>query len=834
MKLLINDNWKLLYRSMDAAGDDIADVESSTDFISAGCLPCDVRMPLIEHGIIKDPIVADYSFESEWVEEKSWWFTNTFVLASQDITANGIRLVIESLDLCADIFVNGKHVGIHNSCHYPFEKEIMYVAKEGTNRLTIRLTAGHEKVSAEDANRVNSFVATEQSASRGMRGDARRVFLRKPQYVFGWDWASRVVSVGIMKDVYININRGFSVTDVHPVTVAVDANKASMRFNVNFEYFEPIATADAVVRLDMSYKGKSILSLSKEVLAQPGANHVSFEAEISNPQLWWSNGAGDQPLYMLSATIINNEKLYLGEPIQVGLRTVSLNTEKRKDNRRMFSLQINGIDIFCKGANWIPADSIYARTSPEKYEVLIKEARECNFNMLRVWGGGLYEPDLFYDLCDRYGILVWQDFMFACGLYPDDAPGFTQLVEKEVDYQTTRLRHHPCIVLWCGNNEIQYLYEDACLNNPKQGIFTGMDIFNKVIPKVMQANCAEIPYWRSSPFGGGKPNDDEIGNKHFWSDCTMNPEMIKRITPEEYDKIRSSFVTEYGYIGPCSDATIQKYYGDNEIAHGDVIWNLHNNTFEKETVSAGIMKHYADPDTLELPDYLQYARLVQGLMYSYSLESIRFFEYSGGSLFWMYNDAWGEVGWSIVDYYLDRKPSYYHVKRAYAPVKLILRIDDKSEVVHVMGVNDTPHALNHEIEYGYVGFDGVYDRAKKAVTISPFTKSIIFSFAMPRHDLRAGVVYTKADGIPLAILRTNDYKGYKERESEINIEHIKEDDGNYHITVKSTGYCHAVHFTPYMELSDEYFDMLPGETRTLIAYDAVDCVKKEEICAVKI
>jgi len=311
----------------------------------------------------------------------------------------------------------------------------------------------------------------------------------------------------------------------------------------------------------------------------------------------------------------------------------------------------------------------------------------------------------------------------------------------------------------------------------------------------------------------------------------MNEDMAKRITPEEYDKVTSKFVTEYGYIGPCSDETIQKYYGCNPVVRNDRIWNLHNNTFEKATVPEGIRKHYADPDKLDLKDYLHYARLVQGLMYAYSLESIRFYEHCAGSLFWMYNDTWGEVGWTIIDYYLDRKPSYYYVKRAFSPVKLILRASAGGKTVRVMGVNDTPNPAALDMEYGYAGFDGKYNSSRTDITLAPFTKGIVFEFPLPEEDLGKGVVFARAEGTPPALLRAGDFKDYQLAGSELSVEKIEVQGDDYAVTIKSAGYAHAVSFglKANIRLSDEYFDMLPGEIRTVTIFNAADKVGADEI-----
>jgi beta-mannosidase len=449
--------------------------------------------------------------------------------------------------------------------------------------------------------------------------------------------------------------------------------------------------------------------------------------------------------------------------------------------------------------------------------------------MLRVWGGGLYERDEFYNFCDGMGILLWHDFMFGCSLYPDDQEWYLELVRKEIDYQTKRLRHHPSLALWCGNNENPMIFENYLKADAKNRFSGGLRIYNEIIPSLIRANCPEIPYWPSSPYGGKAPNDNEVGDRHHWGDCTMNPDMEKRITPEAYDLVTSRFITEYGYIGPCSEATIKKYYGKNPVVHNDKIWNLHNNTFEKATVPEGIRKHYIDPEGLELKDYLRYARLVQGLMYSYSLEAIRFYPKNDGALFWMYNDTWGEVGWTIIDYYLDRKPSYYYVKRAFAPVKFILRaVKDK---VRVMGINDTPKEKSADLEYGYAGFDGKFDKSKKAVTLPAFSKGIVLEFPKPRGDVKKGVIYTRAKDAPLAILRTGPFRNYAAAGSTVTVAKFEIKGKDVQVTLQSSGYSHAVSLglKSDIHLDDEYFDMLPGDVHTVTIRDAAGKVEKSDI-----
>jgi beta-mannosidase len=826
MKLSLNDGWKLLYRNLSAGEDQVQDIIKAEDYIEAGNLPCDAHAPLIKAGIIKDPVEADYSYSCEWMEEKSWWYKQDFDLTENELNCRSVRLVLESLDLYANVFINGMHAGTHQSCHYPFITNISKYLKTGRNSLLIRLIMGNKEIAEGDYDYLAQYISTESGSGRGDRGEKARAFLRKPQYVYGWDWGPRVGTVGIMKNAWIDFIGDLTVNRLHPVTVEASCKMARLRIEAEFQNFLPVSTKEVYLTLEVKYEGEKVYTESRNVLAFSGINFVNFDATIPNAKLWWPNGAGEQPLYTAELTINGEGSSAKSDPVRFGIRTVELTLTKYGENDRRFAFKVNGVHIYCKGGNWIPADSVYARVSCEKYHSLISEAKKCNFNMLRIWGGGIYERDEFYDYCDEMGILLWHDFMFACSAYPDDQKWYTELVRQEVEYQIKRLSHHPCIALWCGNNENQWLYADYF---KKDG--SGLVIYNEIIPSLVRANCPEIPYWPSSPYGGKEPNDNEIGDRHHWNDCTMHPNMESRITPEEYDKVTSRFVSEYGYIGPCSDATIKRYYDGNPVVHNDRIWNLHNNTFEKATVPEGIRKHYADHETLELKDYLMYARLVQGLMYYYSLEAIRFYPKNDGALFWMYNDTWGEVGWSIIDYYLDRKPSWYFVKRAFAPVKIILRLSADRKNVCVMGVNDTSEEKKIETEYGYVSFSGEYKIAKKTVTFPAFKRSVVFEFEKPANDTKKGLIFVRGDGFPLAVLRTGTFREYAPADSRLSLVNIEERGRDIAVTLKSSGYCHAVSLglDADFHLDDDYFDMLPGDIRTVIVEDAAGKLNSENI-----
>ncbi|MDD5603257.1 MAG: hypothetical protein PHG48_04120, partial [Eubacteriales bacterium] len=593
-----------------------------------------------------------------------------------------------------------------------------------------------------------------------------------------------------------------------------------------------------------------------------------------------------------------------------GIRSIRIDqSEAANKGERLFAVTVNGVRAFCKGANWIPADSLYARVTDGKYTCLIREAAEAGFNMLRIWGGGLYERDIFYDMCDRYGILVWHDMMFGCAEYPDDCPWFMSEVEKEIDYQTKRLRNHPSIALWCGNNENQMFYYKRKSAPGKAGYF-GAKIYDSIAPAYVEKNCPQIPYWNSSPYGGNDPNSKEVGDRHHWGDCMMNPDMMKRIRPEEYDKACAKFVSEYGYVGPLKKQSVLKYLDGAPFEIQGKVWQHHNNTFEKDTVLAGIAHHYGDvifesgstdkaqnscaaanagDRRIDINKYLLYAGLCQGLMYNYSLEAFRTWPECSGGLFWMYNDCWGETGWTIIDYYLVRKISYYFVKRALAHVKLILReakceacgeaggeavsetvsetggevssevgSDDKglnsNDPVEITAINEAPQKTELDIEFGYVSFDGsVRDSEVIKATLEPHSRKVIHTFEQKGHDPVKGLFFARVCGeegesgkVPLAVLRKVTYRefemtgaagagGTAGKNSDVagalpsgclSVTKIeKSPDGKSFVTViKSNAYAHAVHFRlpDEIKLSDEYFDMLPGDERKVAVYGKYD------------
>ena len=812
MELMLNRDWKLVEAPLHWQADRLPLVLARLPEALPCSLPCDVRMPLMEAGRVGDPVVGDRYEQSRWVEQRSWWFVRDFDWDGGDW--DRVELTLDRLDFGADIALNGLPLGRHDSVHFPFVCDVRHALRPGANRLTVRLTCGLERVSDEDLASIDWAVCTEESNGCPERGDRRRAFLRKPQYTVGWDWGPRCVTCGMGSATL----RGFRRVAVRHATFATTGlreGNATVRVDAEVESLLPIATQDGDVEATLALEGRVVArAQARDALLQSGVNYFSFALAVEDARLWWPNGYGAQPLYTLTVTA------RAGGAVEtltktVGIRTLALDTARIDEDNRWFRFVVNGVPVQAKGGNWIPSDSLYQRIADGKYETLVREAAEAHFTMLRVWGGGLYEREIFYDLCDRLGILVWQDYMFGCSLVPDHREDFRTLVERELTHQTRRLTSHASLAVLCGNNENQQIFLPYGEN------LGGLWVYNQLAPAVVRRFAPHVPYWASSPYGGPDANSHDVGDRHHWGDCMMNPEMERRITPEEYDAVSSKFVSEYGYPGPCAIESIREYFGGEEIDRDGTIWDLHNNTFEKHTVAAGIAKHYTDPEGLSLADYLRYASAVQALMLGYSLEALRSHRDCWGSLFWMYNDCWGETGWTIVDYYLRRKPSYYAVRRAFAPRKLTIRAEGNE--AFVVGQNETAEPLRLTVEYGYTSFDGEERETEtREVVLPPFHKAEVLRFPLGGRDARDGLWFARAEGVETVTLHRLPRRQLGAGQGDVVVTDQRDNGADLVFTVRAQSWAHHVHFGFGGDVvtSDEYFDLLPGESRTVLAKGA--------------
>ncbi|MCC7491246.1 MAG: hypothetical protein IT204_02815 [Fimbriimonadaceae bacterium] len=767
-------------------------------------VPGDIHQGLQAAGRIADPLLGLHSHDCTWTEQRSWWFRRQFDLPAAALDAERLELTLDGLDANAQIWLNGSLVGTHPSAFRPFVADVLPLAQAGTNTLLVRLTSGVETVTEADLDAPDGVRAgTEAGNGRPERGDPRRTFVRKPQYSFGWDWSPRVATTAIAGRTTLAALRGAVLRDVRMLP-QVEGAQVAVDVTVTVDQLHYYQTAPGELTVTLTDASGEAVSATCAALLRSGLNHLTLRLPLDQPRWWWPHGYGEQHLYQVAVTLQTAAGEESWPTFGWGLRTLELLTDHR------FAVRVNGQTIWCKGANWIPADTLYARVDAAQYETLVAEAAACDFTMLRIWGGGLYERDAFYAACDRHGILIWHDFMFACAPYPDHIEWFRSEVEREADYQTRRLRNHACLALWSGNNENNWGFRDWWVERTRGGA----QLYNYLLPTAVQRNCPELPYWNGSPYGGAEPNGCEVGDRHHWGDCMMHREMDKRITPEEYDLCQSLFVSEYGYVGPPCRATIEAYLAGAAPDRQSAVWQHHNNTFEKQTVEAGIRKHYADPEGLSLDEYLLYAGLCQGLMYGYAIESMRYRGNCHGSLFWMYADCWGEVGWTIVDAWLRRKTAWYHVQRAHAPLRLILRRE--GDTAHLVIANDTLQPAVLDLAYGYLPLDGSpAELSAQRIHAAATARTAALAFPLGDADSTRGLWVARAPGLEPAVLRLGSYRDLQVVDPGLTVELLARTAQTVHLAVSARAYAHAIHFDagPDDRADACWFDLLPGTRR---------------------
>jgi beta-mannosidase len=586
------------------------------------------------------------------------------------------------------------------------------------------------------------------------------------------------------------------------------------------ENLHPWAEQAGVLEIRIAPPGKGRKAiLRRYALALPvGRSAVRDLVEIPDPQLWWPNGMGPQPLYHVTARVLDGRTRCDGREMQVGLRTIRIDRAALADGSR-FCFRVNGEKVFCKGADWGPADALLPRVSREKYARLVAEAKGAHFNMFRVNGVGNYEPAAFYDACDRAGILVWQDFNFSCTTYPDHLADFRNGVREEAEQVIAALRHHPCVALWCGANENIWGFEGWWNPQKTQPLHLGGTIlYNQVLPDACRRMDPHRAYWPCSPFGGERPNGEDAGDCHWWTFMKSDPDQW--ISHEIYDQCKARFVSEFGAIGPCHMDSIRQYLRPADRRLDCLAWRRHTNQCEQGKTGRGIAFHYVQPDGLSLADYVLYGQMFQAQLLGRAVEALRFRKNDPdadcqGALVWSYSEPWGETGWSLIDYYCRRKASYYWYRRACKPVKVIVRRRGDSLVTRL--INDRLAPVEGVVEVGWFRVDGTRRRTRQVAVVAGANSAVHVAaeripgpdLCDPRQWLYAAVFRGGAAGAdddqciwPLA--------PHRQLQSVKPAIQATPAPGGWIVT--GNVYCPGVHFNDHGRavLSDNYFDLLPG------------------------
>ena len=670
---------------------------------------------------------------ARWIEEETWLLSRTFTLDESALAeGNRVRLVFEGLDLYAEVFVNGKRVGEHHNYYTPYRVDVTDVVIAGENRLDVKLESGLL---------ANAFKPAGGKHGYQREQAMRRNFCRSPQSAFEWDWSPRLLNVGIVRPCRIEIGAFFA----DEISVFHDLNEDYSRATLRIRQFLTVPVAcSATVEATVLETGDSA-TWSGGVA---GKMHVPLTLTLDNPKLWYPRNHGEPYRYTLRLVVKNADT---GEIIsereqKVGLRHVEIDQSPTPDGGRLFRLKINGHQVFTKGANMIPLDILFSRLTRDAYEVVIDRAVEANFNALRVWGGGVYETDDFYDLCDERGLIVWQDFIGACANYPADDRDFVMNYREEIAYNLRRMSPYASAVIYCGNNEIDWQMQAGHLLHT----YTCAGLYYSAVPKIMHIEGDNHYYQPSSPFSpdGWEANDSRVGDQHPWSIGFGDRDYFK------YRTMDCRFPNEGGILGPTSLPNMMAALGEGQKYMHSFDFKVHDNSIadqdrcaperlleEKLGMTIGLGE-------MSIPDYVYYGGFLQGEgLTEYILNFRRRMSTTTDSaIFWMYEDCWPATrSWTIVDYLRNRTPSFVPVKRAFAPIVVDI-VSDGAGGFDIYGVNEYLTEQTLTLRYAAPLPTGEGEWTVKDVTL-PANGSVVIAH-LSADELREGC-------IPCAVLEQN-------------------------------------------------------------------------------
>lgn len=643
-----------------------------------GCIHTD----LLRQGLIPDPHYRDNEKQAvSWVAERDWVYTRSFELDPGVLENESVRLRCEGLDTLATIFVNDTVVGRANNFHRVWEFDLKPALRAGTNHIRVHFASilpFIEKMDAEE----RPMPVWKQPG-----GDHRYQWIRKPAMHFGWDWGPCLMTAGIFRDLSIVAFSGARIEDVRVEQTHSDG-QVELAIDLQFE-------GDALAEASLAFDGRVLAS--------------GTTMTIENPRLWWPSGMGAQPLYDLEVLLKDRDGQELDRrTMRIGLRTLELVCEDDAEGQGM-AFQVNGVSFFAKGACWIPADSFLDRVTPDIYRQRLADAAAANMNMIRVWGGGYYEQDGFYDVCDELGLVVWQDFMFACAGYPAHDEAFLANVKAEAIDNIQRLRHHSCIALWCGNNELELGHQMGMnLVGDEPGKMPWKDysrLFDDLLKNVVADHDPQRNYWPSSPHTPVGERTDACsprsGNAHFWYVGHWEERPI-----EFYRTSAHRFVSEFGMQAFPEPRTIHAVTLPKERELTSPMMEYRQRSGPGNRMILDYMRaQFHLPEDTEMLIWL--SQIHQGLCVKYGVEHWRrSMPRCMGTLFWQLNDIWAAPTWAAIDCRGRWKALHYMAREFFAPVLVSIVEDTDAHTYEVWVTSDHPHQNQGELEITLMTADG--------------------------------------------------------------------------------------------------------------------------------
>ena len=643
--------------------------QTDSDWLAA-IVPGCVHTDLLAAGIIPDPFYRDNEQQVLWVGEADWVYRRTFEVPAERLQHDRVWLRCNGLDTLATIELNGTELGRADNMFRTWEFDVRPLLQPGENEMTVRFDsafrAGQEKLAQRY---IHSWSTDDHKLPGGN-------YVRKAQCHFGWDWGPQLVTSGIWRDIELV---AFNTARLADVQVRQDHSQPGQVRLACHIAAERVTDVPLKAMCRVIFAGEEI---DRQTVALTGETAVARFA-LADPKLWWPNGLGEQPLYTVSVTLMDEAERPLDSwQKNVGLRTLRL-VRQADEWGESFSFACNGVDFFAKGANWIPADSFITRLADEDYGRLLQAAASTNMNMLRVWGGGIYEQSVFYDLCDQLGICVWQDFMFACATYPTFDDAFMENIEQEAIENIRRLRHHACLALWCGNNELEQGLVDDEWTERTMSWDDYSKVFDRLLPQLVADLDPETDYWPGSPHTPYENryywNDPRWGDAHIW-------DVWHGLQPFEfYYTCFHRFNSEFGFQSFPEPQTVRTFTEPEDENITSYVMEYHQRS---PSGNSKIMHYLLDwfrlPASFDATLWL--SQILQGMAIKHAVEHWRRTMPRGmGTLYWQLNDCWPVASWSSLDYDGRWKALHHMARHFYAPLLIsgVATGDDGTVSVHV-------------------------------------------------------------------------------------------------------------------------------------------------------
>ena len=779
-------------------------------------VPGTVHTDLMASGVIEDPYIGFNERAAQWVDKEDWIYRRSFDLDPALAECSEIELCFDGLDTYADVKINGVAVLKADNMFRRWRVPVKGLLKDSGNEIEVYFRSPiKEGLALYDAYPVHYRVSNDQSANGGLLGKQVSIFTRKAGYHYGWDWGPRLVTSGIWRDVRLEGWNESRISDVFYRQKSVSAKLAELEVEVEIEAAGSIPGAEITI----SAEGVRPVTVIKDLEA--GANAVTVPLTIRKPRLWWSLGLGEQYLYSFKADL-SARGHFIDERIdEVGLRSIKLIREDDADGRS-FRFELNGVPVFMKGANYIPNDLFLPRFAAGGYEGVVGDAAAAGMNMLRVWGGGVYEDDRFYALCDRIGILIWQDFMFSCSIYPyTGALRESSLLEAEDNVR--RLRNHACIALWCGNNECCDMWYGW------GGVQKGIPEFDNEalaqlnlqyyhdLPAVVEQFAPGTAYTPSSPWSpeGSRNVDPLLADSHFWVPWQ------KRGQTGLFEKHHSRFYSEYGFQSLAGIETIREFAPDRkhwDVASEMMMFHQRGGAFANGRMMAELEDAYFLPEAFENRVYM--SQIAQGDVIRTAIESHRRDKpLCWGTLVWQLNDCWPVASWAGRDWYGTWKPQHYYCREAYRDVLLSAALEDG--VAKIWVVSDRLQPLKGTLEIRIESYSGeVLSAATLTLKLPANSSTMVKEIPLdgiPVADAFVRMAFTDAAGLRYGNLRMlTPVKDAHLPKVCFSVGIEPAGDG-YDVTVSADRFAKGVYLHlagTHLNFSDNYFDLCAGESRT--------------------